>query len=105
MPPAIAQASCRISVWRLARNPGASGQSSGCTVGVLITNWLAIPVPVSSGDEPTAIQMATERARDPRRARVERDSGHGQGLGAHAARFQGRDLVRASLRRLFLPPG
>ncbi len=30
---------------------------------------------------------------------------HRQGLGAHATRLQGRHLVRASLRRIVLPPG
>ena len=42
--------------------------------------------------------------RHPRRTRARRHARHGQGLGAHAARLQGRPLVRARLRRLLLRP-
>ena len=50
-------------------------------------------------------QERIQRARNPRRPGAERRAGHGQRLGAHAARLQGRHFVRAPLGRLGVPPG
>ena len=42
---------------------------------------------------------------NPRRPRAGRHAGHAAWLGSHAARFEGRHLVRPRLRRLVLPSG